>query len=160
MGCRGRHRGLWLVTEERRVLVSTSWTGKRLLGMNTVDFLFIFLIISLFMYLFVPLLLSFVTWVYYYSVSLSSSFGIHSKINMDMIQVMPPTTKPFDFSMKWVPTYWVFCLFVILNVLCLGLFISVFGISILVFVSGSHLWGLLWMSCLCFGMPEERGRVL
>ena len=73
------------------MLVSTSCTGKRLVGMNTVDFLFIFLIISLFMYLSVPLLLSFVTWVYYYSVffviffwhSLKDKYGYDSSYATD-----------------------------------------------------------------------------
>ena len=72
--------------------------------LSTVDFLFIFLIISLLMHFSgrcFHLLLGYIIALF----SLSSSLGIHSKINLDMVRVMPPTMKPIDFNMKWVPTY-------------------------------------------------------
>ena len=149
----------WWRRKEECLKMSTSSMGKRLPGTSTVDFLFILLIISLWalwisysyfllyhsscIYLVVSgfhLLLGYIIALF----SLSSSLGIHSKINLDMVRVMPPTMKPIDFNMKWVPTYWVFCLFV-----C-HFERTLFGVVHLCiwylnpyFVSRSHLWGLL-----------------
>lgn len=98
------------------------------------------------------------TCVQYYHVFFSFSLDVHLKINLDMVWVVPPTMKPIDFSMKWVSTYWVFCLFVCLFffiILCLGSFIFVFGTQSMSLFLG-HIFGV-WMPDLCFGILEERG---
>ena len=58
----------WWPRKDECLKTSASCTGKRLPGISIVDFLFIFLIISLFMHLSGRFWLSFVTWVYYCSV--------------------------------------------------------------------------------------------
>ena len=148
----------WWPRKDECLKTSASCTGKRLPGISIVDFLFIFLIISVFMHLSGRFWLSFVTWVYYCSVFFVT-FSWHSLKDIWIwFESCHRPWSPLISAWNGFPHIESFvCLFVILNVLYLGSFISVFGISILVFVSGSHLWGLLWMSRLCFGMPEERG---
>ena len=115
--------------------------GKRLSGASTVDFLFIFLIISFFMHLSG----GFLAFICYLGILLLC-FLCHllraftSKINPDTIWVMPLTMELIYFGMKWVPMYWVF-LFVCLSCwkcsiwgryLCFFFFFF-FGTSIFVF---------------------------